>query len=215
MKKIIVFCLSLVLALVTCTGCQSTLKQAIDLQRYRDTVRNIDFGTMFTEENGYVFEGVAWGQSAGDFQDDFYSPITELYAEYGDGTKSYKADNFVYYYSGRKNSDALITFTAEGELYNISLIFSTEDRSSTSLTQSALYDAMVEAAKKVFGEPNIEINEKMEMNEDQTGVEKGVCWEYTLADGHVTSVEIASIFTTTLAEPEYISLDIVWKIPEE
>ena len=206
MKKILKAFLLAAALVLSLSSCRSTLEPALELAEYRKNTKELDFGAVLDDQNGYHYPGLSWGISLDEVQKVTRDAVTKIVGVSEDGNVVYTAGYLNNLIEGRKNDDAQVGTTEKDELMSVMLVFTNENLKDGDIKQSVFYDAALKKLTAEFGQPDLTEKHTDSIQGGFKADVEDLIWEKTLPDGRLNRMVFSKAYVSYSGEPDYVSL---------
>ncbi len=207
MKKLLSVFLILGLALPVLSGCQSTIASSWEAEQEKK-VFDFDLSDIYSEETGFHFPGISWGETFADYQAKFDYPVTEL-LNYGDDEKKvYEADDLRMKIFDRVTNSGALSCDGNDVCTEISVAFDTNGKESE-LSQDEMKEKLETYLREKFGEPADTEKTEQEVGKEMANTVTYV-WKASAADGKKTEMHLGVMYLPYAGEPSCLSLGFLW-----
>ncbi|MBR0087995.1 MAG: hypothetical protein IJL98_09690 [Lachnospiraceae bacterium] len=212
MKKAAVL-FTVLLLLLSFTGCMSPLAKSMELERKLNQVTELDLDQIFSEEEGFHYPGVSWGRSIKEVREIVGAPLDNVagYAENGDII--YSGLGFKVSLLNVTDDQTTAAVTHEGLCYMISLMYMDDENTVREMKLKDLYDQVKEKLTERFGEAEETKGTHSVGNVATTTVI--VDWSHTDKNGRTTHLQMATAQLAGSQEPSFFSLGFVWDLERQ
>ena len=214
MKKASMIFLSfvLILSMLSTAACRSRLQEGIERDRKRYIVNEFSLEDAYSEEEGYHFPGLTWGDPISAVQEKLGVMITKVNGYGTNNIISYDAEQLRIKLLGRTSDGATIVCVGD-VMYMISAVFESNGDEVSVIGQSDLKEQYVAKMTEVYGEPSNHENMEKEIQEQKMYYETWY-WDAKTSDGKDTQIQFGTSSAIPGGEPAYISLGVVWLMDE-
>lgn len=209
MKKIWAGLTAAVIAVISLTGCKSTLRASLEAQAAQEAYYEIDLDKVYSEADGYHYPGVIWGSPVKDCQEALNYSVDKVSAYGTNGESIFDLKRVHVTANGRKNDNATLAATKDNITYMITAAFDNENPEEGEMPQSEFLDSYYKVLTEKFGEPTRVTDEDRQMESKKMHY-VSYSWEASTADGKETAMQLGAAYDIGVAEPTYITFGFVW-----